>query len=367
MPEIRIRSNAQALLLVLLLIGLLVGAGCTGRHDAAPLTAVPAVAQDDSQFVGDAACQPCHQAEFDMHRTSRHALTMRPADVHSLGAFAPAAGPIAQSHYTLRAEPAGSLRFERSDKPEMGATLGYALGSGKDAITFIGEFKPESLTEFRMTYLPPQRQWCLTPGQQTSPNLSLGNVHQMGLAVKCVRCHAVKTKPGTTEPAPGFLGVGCESCHGPGAEHIKVMQSGGTGDLKMADMRQWGAARIDAMCSRCHRSINDITIDGVDASATSRFQGYALEISPCFKQSHDRLSCVTCHNPHTSVSTDNARYEKVCLTCHGPAASAQGKACPVNPRTGCIPCHMPRRPIMLDERLPITMADHLILAYPVKK
>ena len=135
----------------------------------------------------------------------------------------------------------------------------------------------------------------------------------------------------------------------------------------MEDMSQWGAAKVNAVCSRCHRSIDDISLDGDDAVLTGRFQGYGLELSRCYKKSGGRLSCVTCHDPHTSVSTDRRYYEKICLTCHTPSATGQSKACPVNPKELCIGCHMPKRPIIPEPRTPILMADHLIQAYRTKK
>jgi hypothetical protein len=49
------------------------------------------------------------------------------------------------------------------------------------------------------------------------------------------------------------------------------------------------------------------------------------------------------------------------------AAGEQGSVCPVNPRGHCIPCHMPARQLFPDTRIPIAMADHLILAYRHKR
>jgi hypothetical protein len=134
----------------------------------------------------------------------------------------------------------------------------------------------------------------------------------------------------------------------------------------MEDMRQWGAARIDAVCARCHRSLDDVSLEREDSTLTGRFQGYGLALSPCFQKSGDRLSCVTCHNPHTDVSTDRRAYEKVCLSCHSSTSAAPSHACAVNPKEGCIACHMPDRPIFADPRIPISMADHLILIHRSK-
>ncbi len=243
----------------------------------------------------------------------------------------------------------------------------FALGEGKDGMTYIGEFTPESLTEFRMSYLPDRKTWSVTPGQDTLVNLDIGMVHEMGMARRCIECHAMKMLPNSTEPAPGFLGVGCESCHGPGSAHIAAAKAKQYQNLKMDDISQWGAAKINALCARCHRSQDNVTLNGDDATATARFQGYGLSLSPCFQKSGDKLSCITCHDPHTNVSKDHRAYEKVCLSCHSPSASPVQHTCPVNPKDQCITCHMPTRPIFTDKRLPIFMADHLILANHPKR
>jgi len=345
---------------------LLLAAACSPHRESASPSIAQTVGPDPDQFVGNAACAECHQSEFDLHRVSRHANTLRPADPHSLGTMAPPTGPIPNSAYAIR-EASGTLRFERIDDPTIGAPLRFALGSGKDVMTYIGEFGDQRLTEFRMSYVPAQHAFFVTPGQRKFGDLNLGVTNEMGMARRCVLCHAIKRAPGSSEPAPGFLGVGCESCHGPGREHVAAMKSGKGADLKMEDMSTWGAAKINAVCSRCHRSIDDITLDGEDAILTGRFQGYALELSPCFKKSGDRLSCVTCHDPHTNVSTDRHYYEKICLTCHTPSTTGHNKACPVNPKELCIGCHMPQRPILTERQVPIPMADHLIQAYRSKK
>jgi hypothetical protein len=361
----RARSISMRLLPILMIpapaAALLLAAGCNARAPHAAPTAAQTVASASAQFVGDTVCAECHRAEYDSHRKSRHANTMRPADIRSLGSLAPPTGPIPHSDYAIR-EQEGSLRFERVDRPTLGAPIRFALGSGKTAMTYLGEFGAESLTEFRMSYLPTRRAWCITPGQDARSDLGLGETHEMGMARRCIHCHAVNTAPGSVEPAPGFLGVGCESCHGPGGAHVAAVRAGRFADLKMDDMHRWGAARIDAVCARCHRSIDDVSLTGIDASATARFQGYGLELSPCFRKSRDRLSCTTCHDPHTDVSTDRHTYEKVCLSCHAPTASAQ-HACPVNPQERCLGCHLPPRPIFPGQRISVTMADHLILAY----
>jgi hypothetical protein len=82
----------------------------------------------------------------------------------------------------------------------------------------------------------------------------------------------------------------------------------------------------------------------------ARFEGVALARSACYLKS-GALSCTTCHDPHTDADPVPAHTDRICLNCHaGPGkftapTSAQGQVCPVNARSGCTSCHMPRQAI----------------------
>ncbi|HLJ55756.1 MAG TPA: multiheme c-type cytochrome [Chthonomonadaceae bacterium] len=291
---------------------------------------------------------------------------MRSATRSALGSLAPPAGLIDGGPFEI-AEDRDVLRFQRAGRPADGLDLQAALGSGKYAITYIGECEQESLTEARMTYMPARRAWCDTPGQGVTANLRVGEKHEMGIARKCILCHAVTLGQGSLLPAPEFQGVGCESCHGAGAAHVAAMRAGGKGALAIDDPRKWQASPINAVCSRCHRSLNDVPIFTEDAGQTARYQGYGIELSACYRKSGGRLSCITCHNPHANAPTNVRSYDRACLSCHGATIVNHAAPCPVQPTGGCVPCHMPKRNVFPDQHIPIAMADHLILARRPRK
>ncbi len=343
---------------------LLLAAGCRKLADpaATPLPLAMTNAVDPEQFVGNDACVECHKAEFNLHHGSRHEMTLRRADPASLGLMTPKAGPIPGTPYAVT-QGGDGLHFTRSEPSALSGAIQYALGSGKTVITFIGDIGADRLTEFKLSYRPHEHAWCVTPGQEQDTDSNLGVVNELGRAPKCILCHAVKVKKDAAEPERGFLGVGCESCHGSGRAHIAAMKSAGATDIKMERPTTWSASRIDAMCARCHRGTDDLALGALETNSTARFQPYGLEMSPCFKKSGGRLSCVTCHNPHTDVSADQRAYEKACLSCHSPATTKHDKVCPVNPKDKCIGCHMPKVPVFAAANIPVSMADHLIWAY----
>jgi predicted CXXCH cytochrome family protein len=343
-------------------LALLLAAGC--HIPAAPGVSLPKAVPADTeagQFAGNEACAECHKAEFDLHRKSNHALTLRRADAANLGPLAPQAGPIAGTPYAIT-EQAGNFQFTGNDPLSASGTIQFALGSGKTVMTYVGDLGVNRMTEFRWSFVPHERTWCVTPGQQRLSNHKLGVVNELTKPRRCLLCHSVAVKPSGSEPAPGFLGVGCESCHGPGGAHIAAVKAAGAKDIKMDRMGTWGAARLDAMCARCHRGTDDLSLSALESNSTARFQPYGLEMSPCFKKSGDKLSCITCHNPHANASTDRHEYEKVCLSCHSAAGSTHNKTCPVNPKEKCVGCHMPKEPVFAGTNIPVSMADHLIWA-----
>jgi peroxiredoxin len=77
---------------------------------------------------------------------------------------------------------------------------------------------------------------------------------------ECLRCHTTGfEKPGGFQaaggPQPGLAGVGCESCHGPGGEHVaEGTRKQGT-ILKLSD--KCGSCAILQICGSCHDDAND--------------------------------------------------------------------------------------------------------------
>jgi hypothetical protein len=298
-----------------------------------------------------------------------------------LGELAPPAGRIADTSFVIvqRQDLFGVGDPAQSDQV---APLEYALGSGKTGMTyvFVDDRDHTKLVEFRSSYFPHRKQWYVTPGQEELAPDELGKVHPPEDSRKCILCHAVTLAADSVTPQPQFFGVGCESCHGPGSEHIAMMGANGSDPGRhgsgvnrtgMESLAKGPATSLNELCGKCHGTEQQMQAGGLSPDATNRLQAYGLMRSKCYKQSGDTLSCITCHDPHTDVSTDLKTYEIACLRCHSTTPSAQRspqlppavvKVCPVNPREGCIRCHMPERRAI--PQLPTLMADHFIRVYP---
>ncbi len=181
-----------------------------------------------------------------------------------------------------------------------------------------------------------------------------GRILTQDLTRRCLECHTTDARSAReqTGPTAKDRSIGCEKCHGPGGHH-KAAVEGGLPDLGIgAGLKKMSAAASIDLCGQCHSSRgNPPRRDNPDSV---RFQGDTLKWSRCYTESGEGLSCVTCHEPHHNASTDAAVHDVKCLSCHSEDSKSPGlvtgavasgnrtrKACPVNPKSDCVSCHMP--------------------------
>src|SRR5205085_8789664 len=126
--------------------------------------------------------------------------------------------------------------FVRGSRCTMGVSNGteglevpadYAFGSGRTAFTYVSRASGASL-ELRLSYYPRAHRWDYTPGLRATGHLNapLGLTLDPKSEAACFGCHAtaVVSGPQGLEPEHSLLGIGCESCHGPGREHVAAVR-----------------------------------------------------------------------------------------------------------------------------------------------
>lgn len=198
---------------------------------------------------------------------------------------------------------------------------------------------------------------------------------------KCADCHEAQykewltTSHGRADKEAALLGgqAGCESCHGPGSEHVAAdgeKSNPGFGTLrKLAAMP---AADANAVCSSCHRTgeqfywdhsaharknVTCIQCHQVHGSKSPKGMLKTDESKTCFgchkskkfqtaKSAHmpvreGGMECSSCHNPHGTASPSMIRAttnNELCESCH---ADKRGpmlwEHAPV--RENCVTCH----------------------------
>jgi hypothetical protein len=318
-----------------------------------------AVASSD-QYVGSKACAACHTSIYEAYRRTPMARTLahpasggprQPITVYNKAAdryyqVVQDETGLHQSEYQIDAD--GKTVFRIDQKIE------YAVGSGSNGRTYIVR-RDDSLFEAPLSFYTRTKSWGLSPGyDQNDQGFS------RPILPVCMSCHG--------GPSPGIpqddLGVRCESCHGPGRAHVKSVGKGA-----IVNPGKLSPALAEDICMRCHQDgdarilqpgkADSDFLPGTPLSQTvaifklppQRGSGentdllehvFSLRLSECYLKSGGKLSCLTCHDPHTNRPDTSFRTK--CLQCH------EVKACSLAPeRRGaadsCVMCHMPKRQV----------------------
>jgi predicted CXXCH cytochrome family protein len=194
----------------------------------------------------------------------------------------------------------------------------------------------------------------------------------------CAECHGVSQVGNDVTavgglPATGdarFHNVQCESCHGPGLDHVRN-PDGGTAAQMLA--RVDAAIAMNGTCTECHSGYhhpyvadeweasghgNVIASPAGNPSCSGCHEGKAAlqafgVLAPYAEQGqsgHIAITCAVCHDPHRAEHAGQLRYsigvpdeqQNLCMRCHhkrgGPDFAAQNRG-----------PHSPEGPMLLGE------------------
>ena len=170
-------------------------------------------------------------------------------------------------------------------------------------------------------------------------------------AATCYSCHTITERGNSTTGTVGhdlvkdstYYDVQCESCHGPGLEHVEGVGQGNITARPLAHIgigpdssagcaachngthhpyvEEWSQSRhanqpatTNPDCSRCHESRGKLKSLGVQSNYAER-DGTTLQPT---------ATCAVCHNPHGSSNEGNLRLsledpdpaDNLCMSCH---------------------------------------------------
>ena len=257
-------------------------------------------------------------------------------------------GDTANEQFTLRGE----------------KQLIYFIGSGHRGRTYLYE-ENNQWFEAPVNYYSKRQLWDMAP--------NYGSTRTMPAALpvdsNCLHCHATEIQTALPEArnkynGPPFqqAGIGCTACHGDPSAHLAEQGHG-----PIVNPAKLTSTRRDSTCLQCHlegdvaiyrsgkslaqfragADLVDYAVYFVKASATAgggraSSQYEALMRSACKVASGDKLTCTTCHDPHSSPSPEERinYFRSKCLRCHTGVQMATEH----HPeQKDCAICHMPTR------------------------
>jgi hypothetical protein len=387
----------------LLALGTLLALSCVAQVAPNPpqVTASEKTAPAKREYAGDAACAACHAAEAKTYFQTTHYHDSSEANAKTI------LGNFTTGENVLRT-PNPDLIFAMIEAPDgfyqsavdikdpqnlkgRAERFDIVIGSGRRGQTYL-YWKDDTLFELPVTYWTETKEWINSPGYID------GGVHfDRPIYPRCLECHANYFE--SQSPPPNrytkdslVLGIGCERCHGPGAEHVKREKSArppaaGSAEIAIVNPSRLPQARQMDLCALCHAGAGEslapalsfrpgdaiadyvkITMPPPDAPVDVHGnQVQALEHSKCFTSG--KLTCATCHNVHQTQEEANA-FSKHCMTCHTVAACGRFKTMGDAIRGKCIACHMPlgRSQALTSESsgqmLRAQLRTHRIAVYP---
>lgn len=328
-------------------------------------------------YVGSAACASCHSRIVESQKTTQMANAAEratPAAFAKYGITGPVTAAVGDYRYEVRESGDSSVYSASNGAHSVTTPLSWVFGNGHFGFTYLFEQKG-TFYESNLSYYPLIKGLDFTPGHIRSAPASLPEalgVPQDSDSMRlCFGCHtSAATTSNHFDPVQSTAGITCESCHGPGAQHVATMtlandsNPASTFALNPASL---GPSDSVDFCGACHRTRRDIVQVGLRGLATIRFPAYRLQDSHCWGSDGDaRVTCVACHDPHRPLVEDAASYDKNCLACHALAGASMvakdhpGAACPVA-RNLCVTCHMPKYEI---PGLHGIFTDHKIAVLP---
>jgi Flp pilus assembly protein TadD/predicted GIY-YIG superfamily endonuclease len=289
-------------------------------------------------------------------------------------------------------------------------TVAWIVGSGNHARSYLFQTELGELFQLPLCWYTQEGRWDMAPGFEFADQQGFTRL----VPRDCIGCHDAypDLAPGADRygepyvfPAELPHGIGCQRCHGPGAEHVRL-----AADLdapleavrgSIVNPARLAPGARDQVCLQCHlqptaRHTSIVHAFGrgeysfvpgedlgehawlVDFGAEGeRFEinhhAYRLRQSRCFvasASSSTPLACLTCHDPHRKVRPQElaAHYRAKCHGCHAQDACGRPGE-PGHAGAGdvgdCVACHMPpRRP---EDVVRVTLTDHRIQRAPPRE
>ncbi len=360
------------------------------------------------EYVGAKACAACHEPEYRRWLDSWHGRMLQPATARSVeGDFVVSKRTLHGSTFVLQRRNGHYYLTESylAGKP-WEHQVDYTVG-GRRIQQYLSTLRDGRILVLPISWENVHKKWI--------HNLDVDNPEAAGDPVQiwnksCMACHVTDGRKNFDLQQDAYhstwkdSGVGCESCHGPGSDHVAQAEAARTNQLRklangdardaisdsIVDLAKLDPTRSTMACAQCH-SLRDIYAEGFQPGGNyydyflpvldyrlpdskspafwpdGRPRWFANEAtafweSQCFLQGH--ATCLTCHtHPHGPEAARNAHLRAsnnaLCTQCHTTIAknvAAHTHHAANSGGSSCIECHMPRIVTSIHAR----MRDHSI-------
>jgi tetratricopeptide (TPR) repeat protein len=373
------KYGPSAVVLICLAASVIAGLDLRRRVEAASTQPKPA------PYVGSASCRECHEEFYKLWAPSFHGLAMQPFTVELAKArLTPQTDAIVVGdvQYLAQFDDSGGWVTETGPDGEKRYAIEHALG-GKNVYFFLTSLERGRLQTLPVSYDVRAQEWYDTAaaGVRHFADESITDeaLHwtewPYTFNTACYSCHVSQLSSNydletdTYETLWAEPGINCETCHGPGDEHIRVCRETPAGetpeDLKLIVTKRFDENQTNSMCAPCHAKMspltttfkpgdryfdhydlmalenNDFYVDGRDLGENYTYTTWLM--SPCVTSGE--LDCMHCH-------TSSGRYRfsapeksnEACMPCH--EDRVKNAAQHTHHEAGgegniCISCHMP--------------------------
>jgi hypothetical protein len=308
-------------------------------------------------FVGDQVCAECHKNKAVSQSQSSMGMAMESVKGSKILTKHPKmtfrSGPYS---YEIRREGEQSFYTVTDDKETISLPILFAFGQGKAGQTYVLQHEGayyESLVSFYDEIKG--LDFTIGATRETPKSLldAVGRRLSKSETLSCFGCHSTGAVSGSQLHLDKLtLGVRCEACHGPGADHVAAGKAGRPGaKLIFNPARLGGDELTQDFCASCHRGAGEFAALKSMGINNVRFQPYRIFNSKCYSDDR-RISCTACHDPHEALNQDPAYYDSKCLACHAsggkparaaakPSSQTSAPGCRVETKN-CASCHMPK-------------------------
>jgi len=359
-----------------------------------------------SEYVGSTACAECHKEIYSKYAQTGMGRSMARVTTETLQAQ-PTSGSIEDKntglHFDVYARDGKLFQSEYeldSDGKEIfrdTREVEWIIGAAENGLGGLVR-QGDYVFQAPLSFYSKAERWELSPGYE------LGNSgFNRPILPGCISCHSGRPNPMPegnghfANPPFSELAVGCENCHGPGLAHVLAHQVGFENDQghdsSIVNPASLAPALADNICMSCHQTgdvrvlkpgkdykdfrpgkpLDDtLSILMVSPKRESPPQQdllehyYSMTLSKCYRGSAEKLSCISCHDPHVEPTRAQAPeyFKKKCTACHTDKSCALSQQVREHqqPADDCAGCHMQKRDVREISHSSIT--NHRILTRP---